>query len=105
MLGGSGTGLPGSAGSASAGVYNPLTFKVEPVPEQNIRNILLSNQHTVVSYDANAFVDESDYTAQYGASGSRGVADNFKYVLYVWVICFPLCRAVRSPRIRLASPS
>ena len=78
MLGGSGTGSSGSTGNASVGVYNPLTFRVEPVPEQNIRNILLSNQHTVVSHDANAFVDESDYTAQYGASGSRGVAGNFK---------------------------
>lgn len=72
MLGGPATGSPGNAGNAPAGVYNPLTFKVEPAPEQNIRNILLSNQHTVVSHDAHAFVDESDYTAQYGASGTRG---------------------------------
>jgi len=82
MLGGPATGSPGNTGNAPAGVYNPLTFKVEPAPEQNIRNILLSNQHTVVSHDAHAFVDESDYTAQYGASGSRGggAMGSFRYV-------------------------
>ncbi len=71
MLGGV-IGSPGSSGVSAQGVYNPLTFKVEPIPEQNIRNILLSNQHTIVSHDANAFVDESDYTAHYGLPGPGG---------------------------------
>ncbi len=71
MLGGSfATGSPGSPGGTAAGVYNPVTFKVEPAPEQNIRNILLSNQHTIVSHDAAAYVDESDYSVHYGLQGA-----------------------------------
>ena len=72
-----------NTGSAPAGVYNPLTFKVEPLPEQNIRNILLSNQHTLISHDANAFVDESDYMAQYGAADIRSPTGHFRYVPHV----------------------
>lgn len=70
------------AGASLAGVYNPLTFKVEPAPEQNIRNILLSNQHTIVSHDANAFVDESDYTAHYGTPLPKDAAGHFRYARF-----------------------
>ena len=64
MLGGPSS--PSAAGGG--GVYNPVTFKVEPIPEQNIRNILLNNHTQNVSHDG-TLLDEADYTHHYGLPG------------------------------------
>ncbi len=84
MLGG-----PSSpSGLNGGGIYNPITFKVEPIPEQNIRNILLINQQqqqtTVATHDSDGngndiqtLLDELDYhhhfyPAMITGSGSGG---------------------------------